>query len=339
MLFANVPRVKLIPLPTPLHQLIRYGEFIGHSAVYIKRDDVMILGMGGNKVRNLEFWLGEALEKGADVVIAAGMEQSNQCRLAAAAAAKLGIECILVHNCHPPAFYQGNMLLNHLAGARLEFIGSVSEEQRAERVQALANELKARGRHPYVIGDRSLGALGYVNAAFELKEQARQQQVELKHVVIVGAMGPTAAGFVYGTACLERPFHVHVISVEYTAAKLRRLMREIIAGIERITGHPPTRDIDGVMTIYEEFLGPGYGRPTPQSLQAVYEMARLEGIFLENVYTSKTVWALKTLVERGVIGPDEAVCYIHTGGMPALFAQADLFQPRSVSNTNQGLAD
>jgi len=321
------PRVKLIDRPTPLERLRRYGQLIGHNHVYIKRDDVMAIGMGGNKLRNLEFWLGEALVQKCDVVIAGGMEQSNQCRLTAAAAPKVGLECILVHNCDRPSFYQGNMLLNYLAGAKLVFVGPVDENERTIKMSSIARELESQGRKPYVIGDPVLGALGYVDAALEVYNQVRALNAPVRHVVIAGAMGPTAAGFVFGTACLRNPFHVHIISVEYPKAKFKDSIHEIADGICRLTGENPAENIEDVMTIYDQFLGPGYAIPTPESLQTVRDMARLEGVFLETVYTSKTVWGMRRLVEREIIPRDEGVCYVHTGGVPTLFAEAALFQP------------
>ncbi len=327
MPLSRFPRVPLANLPTLLQHLPRYGQLIGHDQVYIKRDDVMALGMGGNKLRNLEFWLGEALHQGADLVLAAGMLQSNQCRLTAAAAAKLGLECILVHNEKEPGLYQGNMLLNHLAGAKSLFIGPVDEEQRSRRVETLADELRRQGRQPYIIGDQPLGALGYANAAQELHQQAEGLSIDLRHVVIVGAMGPTAAGFLFGTTLLDAPFQVHVISVEYEEGHLRALLKAMFGRISDLVGVEPGCAIDEVMIVDGDFLGDGYGKPTAASLQAAYDLASHEGIFVENVYTSKTLGGLRRLVEDGRIPRGEPVCFIHTGGAPALFAQAELFQP------------
>ena len=116
MIFSHIPRVRLFDNPTPLEHAPRYGRLFDYAHLYIKRDDAFPLGMGGNKVRTLEYLLGEAVAMGADVIVAAGGLQSNQCRLAAAASARLGLECVLVHNGDEPKMYQGNMLLNHLAG-------------------------------------------------------------------------------------------------------------------------------------------------------------------------------------------------------------------------------
>lgn len=328
MFLSKFPRVRLMELPSPLQHLPRYGRLIGHDAIYVKRDDLLSLGMGGNKLRNLEFWMGEALTENADVIIAMGGLQSNQCRLTAAACAKLGLECVLVHNDNEPAIYQGNMLLNHLAGAKSVFLGPMDETERSRQASLIAGRLREEGRHPYIIGNPRIGALGYVNAALELHEQANRLGVDLKHVVIVGAMAPTCSGFLYGTALLGHPFHVHVISVEYEAEYLRSLIEDICSQVIDVTGIRPAVDVQDVMTIYDDYLGDGYAKPTAGSVQTVYDLAQTEGVFLENVYTSKTLWGLRQLVERGIIPEAEAVCFIHTGGCPALFSQAELFQPK-----------
>ncbi len=329
MLFSRFPRVQLATLPTPLQHLPRYGALANHPEVYIKRDDFMALGMGGNKLRHLEFWLGAALQQGADVIIACGRPESNQCRLTAAAAAKLGLKCILLHNTEKPDFLQGNILLSHLMGAQSIYLGEIDEDARQEQALALMESLKSEGHNPYLIGsDVPLGCLGYANAALELHQQALAQNVDLRHVVIVGAMGGTAAGFLFGTALLGHPFHVHVISVEYPKERLWSILERNFNNISHLLELTPNATLAEVATIHEEYLGPGYAQPTPEAIQTVRDLAQTEGILLENVYTSKTVWGMRDLVARGIIPATEPVCVIHTGGGPALFAQAELYQPR-----------
>ncbi len=327
MIFSHVPRVRLYDAPTPLEHAPRYGKLFDYDHLYVKRDDAFPLGMGGNKVRTLEYLLGEAIALGADVVVAAGGLQSNQCRLAAAACAKLGLECVLVHNGSRPDFYQGNMLLNHLAGAKSIFLGPVDEEERGRRTREVADEIEKTGKKPYLIQNSGRGALGYATAALELHQQAEDARIDLRHIGMVGAMAATATGFVYGTAILAKPFHVHVISVEYPREYLLNEMKGLWDDMVRITGITPTLDLEDVMTIYDDFLGDGYGALTEASLQAAYDLPRTEGIYLESIYTSKTLGGLRALVERGIIPRSEASCFIHTGGLPSLFAQAYHYQP------------
>lgn len=321
------PRVNLNHWPTPLEKMPRYGQLCGHQKLYIKRDDVMSLGLGGNKVRSLEFWLGAAEAKKADVILAAGMLQSNQCRLTAAAAIKLGLKCVLLHNNQKPQNYQGNTLLNHLMGVESIYLGDIDEKTRNEKVLAFAEHLKTQGQNPYIIGDQPLGALGYVNAAFELQTQIKQKDLAIKHVVLVGAMGTTAAGFVFGTALLNKPFMVHVISVEYNKEVLTKEILRIYEAIEKLVPIKPSISAQNTMEVYDDFLGPGYAMVTTESIQAIYDLAATEGIFLDTVYTSKTLWGMRELIANGVLKKDEGIVFIHTGGLPTLFAETNRFQP------------
>lgn len=321
------PRVRLGFFPTPLTHLRNLSTDLGHGSLYIKRDDLTGLSLGGNKVRGLEYLLGDALALGADTVITAGGLQSNLCSLTAAACSKVGLKCVLVHNDSPPADrsgVHGNMLLNHLFGADEVYLGEVSEAERTAKMEGLASDTGNRSANPYVIHNGAstpVGCLGYVNAALELREQCAGQGIPLKHVVIVGAMGGTAAGFVYGTALLGIPFHVHVISVEYPAPELHRRMSELFKGLENLLGLKPSAPAEKAMTIHDRYLGEGYGIPTEESTAASCLLAHTEGIILENVYTAKTFAGFLDLVRAGTIPRNEPAACFHTGGMGALFAQ------------------
>lgn len=320
----GLPRASLGIFPTPLHRLDRIGRLLNTDQLYIKRDDLTGLGLGGNKTRSLEFLLGDALSKGADTIITAGGLQSNLCCLTAAACARLGLDCHLVHNDHEPDTFLGNMLLNRLFGAKSVFAGPMDEDTRAKTCLDLADRLRATGRHPYIVENGAsvpMGALGYAEAAKEISQQNRTMGIDLRHVIIVGAMGGTASGLVYGAWLLDAPFHVHVVSVEYPAEHLRRLLDGLLDGMICLTGLKPTMRLEDVMTVHDEYLGEGYAIPTPESRDSLYAMAANEGILLEDVYTSKTFSGLAGLLRTRIIPPDEACCYVHTGGMGALFAQ------------------
>ncbi len=374
-LLGRFPRIDLGFFPTPLHTLPRLGRTVGHDHLWAKRDDLTGLGLGGNKVRSLEFFLGQALAEGADVIITAGGLQSNLCRLTAAAAAKVGLECVLVHNDDRPAFYQGNMLLSHLFGAREVFLGRVDEEARARAVEDVAAQLRRTGRRPYVVANGAstpLGVLGYVRATAELCEQwsglsggaagacsagapsggvssARVSPAAnlapssppIRQVAMVGAMAGTVSGLVLGVALLGHPFHVQVISVEYPEPHLRGLIHDLGARAWALLraaeapaelGPDPESDafadwLNAAMTIHGDYLGPGYAIPTELSRRVLFDAARLEGLLVEDVYTSKTLAGLLDLIHRGVITRGEPCCFWHTGGLAALFAQADKLQP------------
>ncbi len=324
----RLPRVNLGIWPTPLQKLDRLGEQLKHKQFYIKRDDLSGLGQGGNKTRSLEFLLGDAVKSGADIILTAGGLQSNLCSLTAGACCKLGLDCLLVHNDDRPQKLEGNMLLNCVFGAESVFVGKTDEHTRTCEMEKLADKMRREGRNPYIIhngASTSLGALGYVNAAFELYAQIKAKDLNIKHVGIVGAMGGTASGFVLGAALLGHPFHVHVISVEYPKPVLEKLMSGLIEGAAGITksvqGLQPQVSPDKVTTIYDEYLGEGYAVPTEQSRQALFTLAQTEAILLEDVYTSKSFGGFLDLIKKGIIPSDEGACYIHTGGLASLFAQ------------------
>ena len=324
MIPGDIPRVPLLDGPTPLQRMPRIEAETGHGGLYVKRDDAMSLGLGGNKLRSLEYWAGEALAAGADTLLVAGRAVSNQCRLTAAAAARLGLGCVIVHNDDPPPRDEGNLLLSRLYGAEIRFVGPVDEDERGRRVEEVRRALEADGRTPYVVGEPVTGALGYVAAALELHEQALEQDIGLRHVVLPGSMGTTEAGFLFGNALLGNPFTVHLVSVEYEVEELARRIEAIHRGLCERTGEvPPPTDRT---RYYGEYLGEGYARPTPAALLAMRRLATAEALLLETTYTAKPFAALLDFVERRVLPPDEPICAIHTGGVPALFAQAEPLQ-------------
>lgn len=321
MILSDFPRVQLLDGPTPLQRLERIEADTGHSGLFVKRDDAMSLGMGGNKLRSLEFWLGEARQLGSDVLIVAGRAVSNQCRLTAAAAARCGFGCVIVHNDDPPERDEGNLLLSRSFGADIHFIGPMDETERERRVHELGEALAAAGRVPYVVGEPVVGALGYVAAALELHQQAFEADVDLRHVVLPGSMGVTEAGFLFGSALLGSPFEVHLISVEYPVDELRQRVARVFRGLVERTGVKPAGDPEAFTHYSDAYLGDGYELPTPEALAAIRTFATREGLLLELTYTSKPFAALLDLVDRKVLPADEPVCILHTGGLPALFGQ------------------
>lgn len=318
---AVVPRVKLFEAPTPLERMLRLEEDYDGAKLFLKRDDCMSLGMGGNKLRSLEFWMGKALAEKNDIVVVTGAPVSNQCRLTAAAAVKLGLDCLILHSSDEPALIEGNLLLNYLMGATIRFIGPVDEKRREELALTTVAELTEQGRSPYLIGDSTVGACGYVSGAFELYEQQQEQNNRIKHVFLAGSMGTTEAGFILGNALLGYPFEIHLISVEYTTSELGLRIKKILDDAVAYLGVTLEKTCLHKVHIYEEYLGGGYNIPTDDSLSAISIAASKEGFFLENTYTSKTFAGMLDLIKKKIIPRTEPACFLHTGGIPALFAQ------------------
>jgi len=321
------PRFPLATFPSPLERAERLEAALraeGGFAVpgiYLKRDDVLSLGLGGNKIRNLEFLIGEALARGAANVVTVGRQQSNHCRLTAAACARAGLAAHLVFSGRRPAVLSGNLLLDDLLGAQLHFSDAEGSDWRARLAEDVGSELRAAGRRPYAIpvgGSDPRGALGHALAALELRDQFRAMDLELAAVVLATATGGTQAGLLAGLRTLRIGASVHGFAVAKGAPELSEDIAGIASAIRRdLHGPDLTRDdiiVDGSM------LGGGYGVPTEAAASAIRLLARTEGVFADPVYTGKAVAGLLALIRSGRFEERETIAFIHTGGAPALFA-------------------
>ena len=319
----NIPRENLAPLPTPLQRLENTEKLVGaKNKMYIKRDDLTGIGSGGNKVRCMEYIIGAAKAGGYNGVLASGNGQSNLCSLAAASAAKAGIKCYIVHNSDKPEVSVGNALLNDLLGVEREYMGACDSSIREKYVFDVIDRLKERGDNYFLIRNGATtghGALGYVNAVIELVDQCEKEGLEIKHIFAPGGNGGIASGLVYGNALMGFPFTVHIISVEDTKPVLIEHIENTIKEIEEITGLPFEYKVDEAADIVDKYMGAGWSCNTPESENEVLEFVRTEGIYIENVYTSKLMYGYKDMVKNNLVDGDSAV--IHTGGFGSLFSQ------------------
>ncbi len=310
-------REPLAKLPTPLLDLARLSTILGGPRLLIKRDDLGGFALGGNKVRKLEFFLADAQQAGADVLITCGGVQSNHCRVAAAAAARAGLRCLLVLSGKKPDRLTGNLLLDQLFGAELHFVEARAE--RAPRMEALASELGAKGLRPYVIplgGSTPLGAYAYVDAVRELAQQCRPLGIPVSTIVHSSSSGGTQAGLVVGCLAEELPTRVVGISADETTDDLTRMVNDLAQALAGQAGLPAPRKDQ--IEVLDEYVGEGYGIPTPASEEATRLFARVEGIVLDPTYTAKAAAGLIHLIRRGRFKRDETVCFWHTGGNMAL---------------------
>jgi L-cysteate sulfo-lyase len=326
----DFPKFRIAHLPTPLEPLHRMRKHLNGPRLYIKRDDCTGLALGGNKTRKLEFLIGDAIRKGATTVVTEGGLQSNHVRQTAAAAAKAGLQCHLVLDHQVPIntpLYagNGNILLDRLLGAKTHLCAS--GETRADAVERLTAELRARGAAPYVIptgGSNEIGALGYVSAALELLQQARDSGLSIDRVVFPTGSGGTQAGLIVGLALAMAEVSATGIDIDGDADALAAHIDEVVAhcttsvGLAGGSGLRPPDIVRG-------FAGPGYGIPTPGMIEAVNLAATLEGIVLDPVYTGKAMAGLIDMIRSGEFAADETIVFIHTGGAPGLFAYADSF--------------
>jgi len=330
--FEILPRVNLASLPTPLEEARNLRKIIGGPRLFIKRDDQTGLGCGGNKLRKLEFLLGDALHKGADVIVTSGTIQTNHGRLTAAACAKLGLECILVLTETDTGNYEGNRILQELFGARQVFADvdySVSphrldkEKLRAgsEKINQVINHLKKIGKRPYLIprGGRSLqGTAGYCNAMVELKYQLSKLGLMPDHIIVPSATCSTLTGILLGSMICTIDAKIHGIALSRTPEEGRAMVEEEFNKDSFAMGYP-FRIKQSDITIYGDYIGEGYGKITPEAKTAIKLLARTEGILLDPVYTGKAMSGYIDLIEKGILKEGETAVFFHTGGLPLLF--------------------
>ena len=332
---TRFPRRSYSQGPTPIQRLDRFTQALGKGAptVYIKRDDLLGLAAGGNKTRKLEFLVGDALAQEADTLITCGGVQSNHCRLTLSAAAVEGLRCRLVLSETNLGEYRpdggGNVQLFHLLGA--ERIITVSwEEDLGEALAIAAAEAEAEGRRPYPIplgGSSPLGALGYAVCAREFLDQAQAAGVEFHHVVLAVGSAGTLAGVLLGLEAAKRPIPVTGISVLKPRAQAEATARVIIRGMEALLETRLEVPAERVQCP-DDYIGPGYAKPTAGMLEAVALLARTEGILLDPTYTGKAMAGLVDQVRQGRFKAGENVLFLHTGGTPGLFAHPELFPGR-----------
>lgn len=316
------PQVDLGFFPTPLHSLPRLSELLDGPEIWIKRDDQTGLATGGNKTRKLRLLVADALAQGADTLITAGAVQSNHCRQTAAAAAQMGLKCHLVLRGAPSDIPNGNLLLDLLLGARVHYVRDKTASQ--ARMSALDEELREQGHRPYLIpygGSNALGAAAYALAVQEL--QAQMEGVTFDAIVFATSSGGTQAGLIAGARLFGLNTAIVGISVdepaEVLAPRVARLASEALA----LLGEPGEISADEV-EVDDRFRGGGYAVVGDLEREAIRTLARAEGILLDPVYTGRAFGGLLSLIREGRWGKGQRVLFWHTGGIPALFAFADV---------------
>jgi len=321
----SFPRVELGHWPTPLERCDRLSEELGGPRIWIKRDDCTGLAAGGNKTRKLEYLLGRAVAEGHRTVVTYGAVQSNHARQTAAACARLGLRCELLLTRSVPRsdeLYEtsGNVLLDELLGARVRIVDDADQIARALEEIGPAYQIPTGGSD-------EIGALGYVRAAAELAEQAARLSVRFDRIVVAASTAGTAAGLCVGAALAGLEARLEAIAVYEPADRTRERIEELVAATSRLLGADPPA---GGREVHGDWLGPGYGIPTEEMVEAVRLLARTEGIVLDPVYTGKAAAGLLGLIRSGRLSGDENVLFWHTGGLPGLFVHPDVFTGRGV---------
>lgn len=311
---VGIPRFPLVTGKTPLEPMTRLEEALGRRAgtLWVKRDDTTGLAGGGNKVRKLEYEVAAALAQGCDWLVTGAGVQSNAARATAAAAVRAGLRCTLVLDGQPPPRRSGNLVLDDVLGADVRFRPVASHEDLDAELAYAAEELRTQGARPYVVAvgaSTPLGALGYVDAASEIREELPSVDVV---VVATGSAG-THAGLVAGFGTHDRVLGVRVGTRADLATRIERLAAEtaVLAGLAAPVGE---------CRLAEDQLGAGYGEPTPECFDAIRLAARTEALILDPVYTGKAMAGLIAACRDGRIADDDVVVFLHTGGLPGLLS-------------------
>jgi D-cysteine desulfhydrase len=315
-------RVELGFFPTPLEPLQRLGQSLGIQ-LDIKRDDYTGFGGGGNKVRKLEYLMADAVRQGINVIITTGGHQSNHARMVAAAARKFGMKPVLVLRGNPPQSYQGNLLLDKLFGAELEFLDPDGYfTQIADAMQAHADAASARGEKALIIplgGATPLGALGYVRAVEELDAQLKARGQRPPDVIVAPTgSGGTLAGLYVGARQYWPQTNIVGISVSAKAPWFQDRISAMAQDCADLLQWPQRWTPEDIW-IEDNFVGTAYGVPSVGGIDAIYRVAQTEGVLLDPVYTGKAMHGLISLVQEGKIQPNSRVIFVHCGGSPALY--------------------
>jgi D-cysteine desulfhydrase/L-cysteate sulfo-lyase len=320
----RVPRVSLALTPTPLQELPRLAAELGIGRLFVKRDDLTGLAFGGNKARNLEFRMADAVAQGTEVFIAGLEAQSNSARMTTAAANLLGMRTILVLRRERDEDWQGNLLVDRVLGAEVRFVDTKDPAEMDRVLRATADEVRASGQKPFVMNHAasfSMGsAVAYVLCTLEIVEQMAALGLEPRHLYMASG-NKGHAGLILGRKLLGKSYRTVAISQHYADDRVSGALDGARAALRMLDWDLPLSEED--VESYDEYVETTYGSPSPSGLAALRLCARLESLLLDPIYTAKAMAGLMDHARRGLLGRDDVVVFVHTGGLPALFAFKD----------------
>ena len=322
---AAIPRVSLALLPTPLHEAPKLARALGLKRLLIKRDDLTGLAFGGNKARNLEFRLAEAVQQGADTLIAGLEAQSNSARMSTAAATVLGMRTILILRAERDWQWQGNLLVDRLLGAEVRFIETSERATASDEMDRVlretADEVRNNGGRPYVMNHARTFAVGsalaYVLCSLEIAEQAAALHAQPTHLYMASG-NKGHAGLILGRKLLGKTYRTIAISQHYADDRVSGALQGAREALALLGWQMELTEAD--VESYDDYVETAYGAPSPRGLEAMRLAARTEGLILDPIYTAKAMAGLIDHARRGLLGPDSTVVFVHTGGLPAMFA-------------------
>jgi D-cysteine desulfhydrase family pyridoxal phosphate-dependent enzyme len=321
------PRATLAYLPTPLDEAPRLSRVLGGPSIFVKRDDLTGLALGGNKMRKLEFLMADAIQKGADTIITTAAAQSNMCRQTAAAARKLGLDVVLILRGTESEEIQGNLLLDKIFGAEIHFIQITDpySDVSTQKMQEVADNRARAGKHPYIIDLRTisapLAALGYVAGTVELYQQLQQRGIAPSHIYLATGSGGTHAGVLLAAEMLGARGKIQGISVQRPADEMReRVAHKVHEAATLLSFETGIKPND--VWVDDSYIGPAYGVTTTEGVEAMRLAGRAEGLVMDPTYSGKAFAGLIGHIRTKRVGAGDTVVFIHTGGAPGLFAHA-----------------
>lgn len=330
-----LPRLELAKLPTPLDRVENLGKSLGNLDLWFKRDDLTGFGLGGNKVRSLEYLAADAMKVNSNILITGGSPGSNHVRTTMAVAAHLGLKGVAVLSGTRPSKANGNLLLNQLLDAKLVFTGNPDRSYIDNYIEDEAERLRGKGESPYMIrrgGVSSLGCIGYVSAAVEICSQLQSLNLNPDILLCATGCGVTQAGLLVGFKLMGLNCRLYGITVSRTRDECIAYIKQLINETEDVLGLDSRVKNDEIF-VFDEYIGEGYSVPTSEGIDAIRLVAQTEGIFLDPIYTGKAMAGLTDLVKKDLIGSDNTVIFLHTGGSPSIFSNSTI-----ISNSNN-LAD
>lgn len=318
-------RLDFARLPTPIVPLERLSAAWGGPTIWVKRDDDTGATLTGNKIRKLQYAVAEAMTEGADTLVTCGGRQSNHCRATAILARQLGLDVVLMLRGHDPDDRTGNHLLDRLLGAEIRYVTPEVYAERSRVLLEIADELRASGRVPWIIDEgcsMPAGSWGYIECVREIAEQQAQFGVQFGTIVHAVGSGGTSAGLELGTRLFGLPARVLGFAVCDSRAYFQAHIEKLITATARRYGLAVTVQASE-LAIDDSSVGAGYGQTRPEELATLVEVARLEGLVLDPVYTGKAMHGLKQAIAAGRFQPTDHVLFLHTGGVFGLFPHAD----------------
>lgn len=321
-LLERIPRRRFGVYPTPLLRAARLRQAVGGPDIWIKRDDLIGFGLGGNKIRGLEVIVADALAKGADTLVTGAGVQSNHVRATAAAAAYCGMDCVAIYWGPPPAVIDGNYRVTKMLGAQIRFTGDCDRRSVDGAIETVAAELLREGKRSYAIprgGACALGALGHLYAVQEVYEQCTALSIAPDTLVLAGGSGGTYAGWLLGLRILDLPWRLHCFSVSRPAAELSAQAAGLATAAAQWLG------LDFIFSerdapVFDAFIGAGYGVPSAEGAAAITVVSRAEALLLDPTYTGKAMAGYLNWVRQGRYAADGCIVFLHSGGEPAFFA-------------------